>query len=121
MAVFMSVRMMSKVFGLDVDPAEKLLLLALADHADDDGHNCWPSVPYLAWKTSLSDRHVRRMMKSLRDKGVLIPVEREGGGRQRSVIYQMDLGPLPAKEPLKRESKGLSPVDEIRKKKARSA
>ena len=116
----MSVRMMSKVFGLAIDSGKKLLLLALTDHADDDGHNCWPSVGYLVWKTSLSDRHVRRMLKWLRDEGVLVPVAREGGGRQRSVIYQIDLDPLPTKEPFKRESKGLSPVDDSRRKKGGS-
>ena len=118
MAVFMSVKMMTAVFGIDVDSGRKLLLLALADCANDESH-CWPSVPHLAWKTNLTDRHIRRMMKSLRDEGVLIPVSREGGGRQRSVIYQMDLGPLPKKQPLK--GKVLSPIDEIRKKKAMSA
>ena len=111
----MSVKMMSKVFGLAIEPGIKLLLLALTDHADDDGHNCWPSVGYLVWKTSLSDRHVRRMLSWLRDEGVLIPVGREGGGRRRSVIYQIDLGPLPTKESLARENKGLSPLHESRR------
>ncbi len=108
----MSVRLMSKVFGLDIESGTKLLLLALTDHADDDGHNCWPSVRYLIWKTSLSERHIRRMLSRLREEGVLIPVSREGGGRRFSVIYQINLDVLPAKEPLARESKGLSPAHE---------
>lgn len=108
----MSVKMMSKVFGLDIESGTKLLLLALTDHADDDGHECWPAVSYLCWKTNLSERHVRRMLSRLRDEGVLIPVGREGGGRRRSVIYQINLDVLPAKEPLARESKGLSPAHE---------
>ncbi len=120
MAVSMSAKMMGKVFGLDVGPGMKLLLVAFADHADDDGDHCWPSVGYLAWKTSLSERQVRRMIKQLRDEGVLIPVEREGGGFRRSVVYQLDLRPLATKEPFRREREGISPLDEARKKKARN-
>jgi DNA-binding transcriptional ArsR family regulator len=113
----MSVRLMSKVFCLAIPPKEKLLLLALADCADDDGHECWPSLRFLAWKTSLSQRHVRRLISSFRDKGVLISIGREGGGRRRSVIYRIDLGLLPEKDPLGRGNIGLSPVDYSRKQK----
>lgn len=105
---------MSRVFGLEVEPGTKLLLLALADHADDEGNNCWPSVEYLAWKTSLSERHVRRMLSDLRAQGVLIPVDREAGGRHRSVVYRVDLDVLPAQRPFERDRKGISPVEAAR-------
>jgi hypothetical protein len=41
-----------------------LILLALADRADDDGF-CWPSVSYLAAKARLSERQVKRILKEL--------------------------------------------------------
>lgn len=106
----MSVKMMTAVFGIDAVPLRKLLLIALADHADDDGENVWPSVPYLSWKTNLSESGVRKLMKRFRDDGVLIAVDREGGGRRRSVIYRLNLDALPAKEAFARERKGASPV-----------
>ena len=106
----MSVRMMTAVFALDVPPLEELLLIALADHADDDGNNVWPTISYLAWKTNLTDRGVRKMMARFRDTGVLTAVDREGGGRRRSVIYQLNLDPLPRKQPFERERKGSGPV-----------
>lgn len=105
----MSVRMMTAVFALDIPSLEELLLIALADHADDDGNNVWPTVSYLAWKTNLSESGVRKMMARFRDMGVLIPVDRQGGGRRCSVIYRLDLEPLPRKQPFQRERKGSAP------------
>ncbi len=44
----MSILMMSKVWALEnLEPAEKLVLLAVADFANDDGI-AWPSIPTLA-------------------------------------------------------------------------
>ena len=39
----MSVKIMSQVWELDIDHSEMIVLLAMADHADDDGQNCYPS------------------------------------------------------------------------------
>lgn len=41
-----------------------LVLLAIADHADDRGE-AWPGIPRLALKSRLSERHVRRCLKTL--------------------------------------------------------
>lgn len=61
----MSVKIMAQVFQLPcLTPAEKLTLLALADHADDDGV-CWPSIARIAPKCCQSQRNVRRMIRSL--------------------------------------------------------
>ena len=55
----MSILMMSKVWALDnLEPAEKLVLLAVADFADDNGA-AWPSIPTLARKSSLSEDTVK--------------------------------------------------------------
>ena len=107
----MSVKLITQAFGLDVQPNLKLLLVALADIANDEGDNVYPSVAFLVWKTSLSERTVRYMMKQLRESGALIPLEREGGGRRRTVVYRLDLEVLPAQELLSRAKKGLSPMD----------
>lgn len=78
----MSVRAMARVWGLDLDKPEKFLLLAMADHADDDGGDIFPSVGRLAWKTGDSSRNVRRLLRRLEQRGVLI-VEAPGGGRSK--------------------------------------
>jgi DNA-binding transcriptional ArsR family regulator len=54
---------------------EKLVLIALADRADEDGH-CWPSAEWLGTKTGLNERSVRRHLDSLEKRGLLARVRR---------------------------------------------
>lgn len=82
----MSVKMMGRVWELDLDHPQAWVLMALADHADHDGRNIYPSVPLIAWKTGYSARQVQRILGSLVEIGVLL-VEAEGGGRGRSTHY----------------------------------
>ena len=50
----MSIRIMAAVFeSKTLGPTERLVMLALADHADDDG-KCYPSVLRLCERTGLS-------------------------------------------------------------------
>ncbi len=63
-----------------------LLLLALADYANDSGV-CWPSVETLANKARVSDRTVQRMIQKLIADNELEIVE-QGGGR-RSHRYRV--------------------------------
>ena len=48
----------------DLKPVPKLVLMALADAADDQG-TCWPSVATIAIKVGVSTRTVRRVMQAL--------------------------------------------------------
>lgn len=67
----MSVRVMSLVWecGPD-DAAMRLVLLALADIADDDG-KCWPSMVRIAQRGCMSERNARRIVRKLEDDGWL--------------------------------------------------
>lgn len=62
--------MMSLVWELQLPDSEKLVLLALADCANDEG-NCWPSVATLTKKCSKSERTIQGCIKSLCIKGHL--------------------------------------------------
>jgi hypothetical protein len=73
----MSVSVMADVWRLDLPPMEKLVLLALADWANDEGR-CWPSATTLASKTGEGERTVRRAIQSLIAKGVLSQNQRAG-------------------------------------------
>ena len=64
-------------------------MLALADHADDDGY-CYPSVGRLAWKTGYGVRQVQRTLKHLRDGGLAVPTGSVAGGRHNTVVYKLD-------------------------------
>ena len=84
----MSIKTMSQVWELDIDHGEMIVLLAMADHADDDGQNCYPSNAYLAWKTGYSDRQVRRVLRTLESTGIITRVAHEEGGRGLATEYR---------------------------------
>ena len=68
---------MSAVWDANIPPSEKLVLLALADCANDEGH-CWPSAATLARKSGQGERTVRRAIQSLVAKGHLTQNPRNG-------------------------------------------
>jgi hypothetical protein len=70
---------MSQVWDAQLPTAEKMILLVIADHADDDGRNAWPSIATIARKASMSDRQAQRYVKSLCDRG-LVRCEAQAGG-----------------------------------------
>ncbi len=74
----MSIKIMSEVWeSAKVDGAPLLVLLALADYANDNGI-CWPAVATLAKKTRVSERHVRRILGALERNGNVAIGFREG-------------------------------------------
>lgn len=64
-----------------------LVMLALADHANDEGV-CWPSVDRLARRSRVSRRQVQRILQLLTEAGHLEALE-EGGGRGRTTVYRV--------------------------------
>jgi len=60
----MSIAAMNWAWHQDLKPVPKLVLMALADAADDQGI-CWPSVATIATKVGISTRTVRRVMQAL--------------------------------------------------------
>lgn len=87
----MSVRTMSLVWELDLPDSEKLVLLALADCANDDGH-CWPGMNALKRKCTKSDRTIQLAIKMLVVKGHLTRREVPGKGCNYTVhpIVRLD-------------------------------
>ena len=53
----------------------------MADHANDFGEDCYPSVARLSWKTGYSESSIRRIMRGLRQSGLIEAVANERGGR----------------------------------------
>lgn len=90
----MSVHAMAAVWDTDLPTAprsyddltisvstQKLLLLALADHADSEGGGVRPAVARLVRMTGLCERSVRELLRSFRDRGLLV-VERPATSRR---------------------------------------
>ena len=86
----MSILMMSQVWALEnLEPAEKLVLLAIADFADDQGQ-AWPSIPTLARKSSLSEDTVRRKIRKISTDGILsISPRKDKTGRDTSYTFRL--------------------------------
>ena len=86
----MSIFQMSKVWTMqNLEPGEKLVLLAVADFADDEGR-AWPSIPTLAKKSSLSEDTVRRKLRKLVHAGTLTMVPRKDKtGRDTSYNFYL--------------------------------
>lgn len=72
------------------DAPELLVLLALADFANDDGW-CWPSMVALGQKARMSDRQARTYVRRLEARG-LVQCPSTKGGKGRSNKYRVCLG-----------------------------
>ena len=83
----MSAKLMGQAFEYDLAPRLKLLLLAIADHANDDGL-CYPSQKRLAVKVACSVRQIRNLIATLVSDGLVEIVER-GNGRGKATLYQL--------------------------------
>lgn len=68
----MSIEVMSRVwkYGPD-DKGELLVMLALADFANDQGE-CWPSIGRVAEKARMSERGVQKIVARLVEEGLLV-------------------------------------------------
>lgn len=60
----MSNRYLAAAFGVKLPPSQKSVLVALADGANDQGCT-WPSYWHLVYKTSLSERSIKRAVNDL--------------------------------------------------------
>lgn len=57
------------MFASDLSSTAKLVLLTLAEFADRNGANCWPSLPMIAKRASLNERSVRRALDDVEPLG----------------------------------------------------
>lgn len=70
-----------------VDQGTLLVLIVLADSADEGTRECWPSVSRIAARARLSERQVQYCLKQLSDRGI-IEIE-TGAGRSGTNLYRL--------------------------------
>jgi hypothetical protein len=85
---------MTRVWDLELPDSDKIVLLALADCANDEGH-CWPSVASLVRKCSKSERTIQGCIKRLVEEGLLIRREVLGKGCNYTVLPQRPAASAP--------------------------
>ena len=86
----MSVKLMSKAWEMPIPSGQKMVLLALCDHANDDGE-CYPSQKKLAKKCSMSSRAISNHIKWLHDCGILESERRQTTNVRKSNRYFISL------------------------------
>lgn len=85
----MSIKAMNWAWEQSLPCSPKLILMALADAADDSG-DCWPKVKTIARKCNVSERTVQRVMKEFIADGLLELTPRfNQDGRQISNNYRL--------------------------------
>ena len=82
------------------DPTTLCVLLALADDADSDGGNCYPSLRRIAARARVSLSTAKRHVRSLEEAGVIVVdrPERQGRGQHNRYQLCMDVGGRPRTE-----------------------
>ena len=97
----MSVRWLTWAFEQKVEPTTKVVLLALADQANDQG-KCWPSIKTVAAKASVSVRTAQRTIREQESAGRVRVASRSrpDGKGNTSNMYTLIMAPLPKCHPL---------------------
>lgn len=92
----MSVRVMADAWLVDIAAGEKLVLLALADCANDEGR-CWPGVKSLCRKTGKGERSLQGALISLENGGHITRDQIAGKGCKYVIHPNLFLDLAPAK------------------------
>lgn len=90
---------MSEVWRTDLPTVEKMVLLVIADHANDEGTQAYPAQVTIARKASISVRTVQRAVNSLVARGYIRLSKHSGGSAdcrddRRPHLYQINLNVL---------------------------
>lgn len=75
-----------RLTGLGLPAGERLVLLVLVDHADDDGV-AWPAERTIALESGMQRSSVQKQLPALVARGVIELVEE--GGPRRSARYRV--------------------------------
>ncbi len=87
----MSMNLMAKAMNIKVgNPLRKLVLIKLADNANDKGE-CWPSYQHIADQCEISKRSVMNHITDLCESGLVKKVTRKGEKGNSSNIYLLHL------------------------------
>lgn len=79
-----------------LDPTAKLILLRLANAADDSGGSVFPSIPRVAADCGCDERTAQRAIGRLRESGLVVLVAEADAMKRRAREYRIDTGALKA-------------------------
>ena len=106
----MAIQLVVATLYLDLPPTPKLVLVALAERAREDGSRCHPGNEEISVRASVSIRQVRRILGQLEDDGW---IKRDGyplGGHGMAVQWRIDA----QRVRLEAETRGWTPSTRTR-------
>ncbi|EHT6632306.1 helix-turn-helix domain-containing protein, partial [Escherichia coli] len=87
----MSMNLMAKAMNIKVgNPLRKLVLIKLADNANDNGE-CWPSYQHVADQCEVSRSTVKSHIRALEEMGLLKREFRRKGELNQSNVFYLTL------------------------------
>lgn len=93
----MSLQAMNWVFqNSPATLGKRLVLLALADHADDEGFDAYPSVATIAQKARMSERAVQYALRQLEDDAAIFCLGTSKHGTRNYAINMQPVRPSSA-------------------------
>jgi hypothetical protein len=107
----MSIEVSTAVWKSALQDTELLVMLALADWADDDGGNIFPSKARIAWKVGASERTVQRVLADFRDRGYVVTLRE--ATRHQPPMYRIMVDRLPKKDPFQARGDNLAPLNSV--------
>lgn len=108
----MSMELMVKAMKLKVgNPLRKLVLLKLADNANDQGE-CWPSYQHIADQCEIGRSTVKSHVRALEEMGMLRREYRRNGDQNQSNLFHLRLDEKEYKQPSK-SGAGAAPGQEL--------
>ena len=105
----MSMAALKALRTIKLDMAEKLVMFAFADMANDI-MACWPSMATMAARTGMTDRGVRKVVRRLEIRGLLLC---SIGGGKSSNRYTLLLDPPEQRSEVKRPDSGQPPRNHV--------
>jgi hypothetical protein len=106
----MSIRLISEARNLKLEAKEKFILMLMADHANDEGTHCFPSIRRLEHDSGYSKNTVMAIIGKLKKKGIVELVQK--GNQTMPNQYHIDTSKgekLPKFEPSKWSRQGATP------------
>ncbi|ELY6201178.1 helix-turn-helix domain-containing protein [Cronobacter sakazakii] len=108
----MSMNLMAKAMGIRVgNPLRKLVLIKLADNANDQGE-CWPSYQHVADQCEIGRSTVKSHIRALEKMGLLRREYRKNGELNQSNLFYLTLDNQ-VKKPSGKGGSGAAPGQEL--------
>ncbi len=107
----MSIKYVAYGWDIKLRPALREVYMAMADHADHNGRNIFPSLGLLAWKMDVDVRTVRRLIRELETTGIVV-LDKKGNGRATN-SWHIDISKAIFKEPFQNETGQIVRSDRI--------